>query len=230
MRVKNRWFALILVTLIILISTMLLVRINSWNCRTPILQEITRDKPMVALTFDDGPNSKYTPKVLEILSEKNALATFFICGNNINRNEALIKEIIFMGHEIENHTDTHQNLSLLSRDKIIEEVTMPQKRINAILPDYKYKFLRPPFGEYEENVEEAVEVPLILWDVDSDDYKEKDVNVIKNNVLSNVKDGSIVVFHDDNKNTVKALSEIIDELQSRGFQLVTVSQIIEYKK
>ncbi len=229
MRVQNRWFVLILCTLIILISGMLLTRINRLNCRTPLEQVINPDKPMVALTFDDGPNRKYTPKVLDILYENNALGTFFICGKSINGNEAIIKEMYFFGHEIENHSDTHQNLALLTDKEIIEEVTKPQKRIEEILPDYKFEYLRPPFGEYEENVEDATNLPIVLWDVDSLDYSETDAEVISNNVLVNVKDGSIVVFHDDNKNTVNALKKIIPELQSRGFQLVTVSQILEYR-
>ncbi len=230
MRVQNRWFALILVIIITLISCVLILRFNRWNCPGEIVQSIDPNKPMVALTFDDGPNKKYTPQVLEVLYKNNAYGTFFICGENIESSKLLIKEMIQYGHEIENHTDTHQNLTLLTKDKIIEEIQIPQERIEKILPEYKFKYIRPPFGEYSETVEDVAGLPILLWDVDSDDYIQKDVDVISNNVLSKVKDGSIVVFHDDNRNTVKALEKLIPELKSRGFQLVTVAQMDEYKK
>ncbi len=226
MRVQNRWFTLILWTIIFMITGSLILKINHGKYRTPIQQEINPNKPMVALTFDDGPNPRYTPRVLDVLYKNNALATFFICGEDIEGNENLIKEMINHGHEIENHTDTHKNLSLLTKDKIIEEVVLPQKRIEKIVPTYKFKYIRPPYGEYSETVEDAIDQPLILWDVDSDDYIVTDVEKIVDNVLSSVKDGSIVVFHDDNRYTVAALKKIIPELEKQGYQFVTVSQLL----
>ncbi len=230
MRVRNKWFTLILWTIIFIITGSLIFKINHGRYRTQILQEINPNKPMVALTFDDGPNKKFTPRVLDVLYKNNAVATFFICGENIVGNERLIKEMINSGNEIENHTDTHKNLALLSRDKIIEEISLPEQRIEKILPDYKFKYIRPPFGEYSETVENVIDQPLILWDVDSDDYIETDVDKIVDNVLSKVKNGSIIVFHDDNKYTVSAIKIIIPELENRGYQFVTVSQLLELKK
>ncbi len=229
MRVQNRWFALILCTIILLISSMLIIKLNRWNCRQPIAQLINPDKPMVAITFDDGPNPKFTPQVLDVLYENNALGTFFICGENIGGNEDLLKEMVKFGHEIENHTDSHKNLALLTREQIIYEIVLPQERLEEVLPEYKFKYIRPPFGEYSEDVEDVAGLPLVLWDVDSDDYIQRDVDVICDNVRNKVKDGSVVVFHDDNKSTVEALKIIIPELQEEGFQFVTLEQLDEYR-
>ncbi len=229
MRVRNKWFTLILWTLIILITVFLMFSINQRKCRTPINQVLNPNKPMVALTFDDGPNRAYTQKVLDVLYENNAFGTFFISGQNISGNEDILKEMKRLGHEIENHTFSHVNLTMLSTEEIAKEFELTQNSIENVLPNYKFKYVRPPFGEYTESVEIAAQCPIVLWDIDSGDYVEKDEKKIYDNVVSSVKDGSIIVFHDDNRHTVAALEKIIPELQNRGFQFVTVSQILKYK-
>ncbi len=160
----------------------------------------------------------------------NYFGTFFICGKSIDGNENILKQMIACGHEIENHTNTHQKLTLLTRDEINEEIFLAQKNIEKVFPEHEFKYVRPPYGFYNEEVQKAVDVPLILWDVDSGDWIEEDSEKIYNNVVNNVKDGSVVVFHDDNNYTVEALKKIIPELKKRGFQFVTLEQLFEYRQ
>ncbi len=229
-RVRNRWFILILWSIIFVITSTLVFKLSYRNYRKPIQQDINPSKPMVAITFDDGPNSTYTPQVLDILYENNAFGTFFICGQYIEGNERILKEMIQCGHEIENHTYSHQRLTSLTQDEIANEISLSQKSIQKVLPDYEFLYVRPPYGDYNETVENEVELPLALWDIDSGDWIQTDEQVICNNVIDNVKDGSIIVFHDDSECTVNALEKIIPELEEQGFQLVTISQLYQYKQ
>ena len=102
-----------------------------------------------------------------------------------------------------------------------------EEELRKILPDYTVKYVRPPYGRYNEAVEQAVGHPLMLWTIDSGDWDDPDAESIYTTVVSNIQDGDIIVFHDDNPETVKALESIIIELKSRGFQFVTVSQMRE---
>ena len=101
--------------------------------------------------------------------------------------------------------------------------------MQEILPNYSIKYIRPPYGRYTEDVETAISLPLMLWTIDSGDWEKPNAEDIYKTVVNQVQDGDIIVFHDDNAQTVKALEKIILELQTRGFQFVTVSQLCEYQ-
>ncbi len=230
MKKEDIGFIIFLGCIISVIISILLFDINKSKYDSPIEQTIDPNKPMVAITFDDGPNSLYTPQVLDILYENTSLGTFFICGQSIDGNEDILNDMVLCGHELENHTNTHPKLTLLTSDEIIDEIYLAQKKIEEVFPDYEFKYVRPPYGFYNEAVINTADLPLILWDVDSGDWIETDVEKICNDVIDNVKDGSVVVFHDDNDYTVEALKKIIPELKERGFQFVTLEQLFEYRQ
>lgn len=227
MKRRNMLFILCTAFIIVFIVAGLMNGIYSRIYREAILPQSGLQKPAVALTFDDGPNARYTPKILDILYEQQAAATFFVVGEKFPRNEPLIKEMAESGHEIENHTFSHSDLTTLDKEQIQKEICKTEERLKKILPDCTIKYLRPPYGRYTEEVERAAQIPLMLWTIDSLDWEKTDADRIYNTVVSSVKDGDIIVFHDDNPETVKALKKIIKELKARGFCFLTVSQMCE---
>ena len=186
-------------------------------------------KPVIALTFDDGPNACYTPQVLDILYEQQVPATFFLVGEKLEANEPLVREVAAGGHEIGSHTFSHRDLTTLDRETIQKEIRRTGETLKEILPDYEMKYVRPPYGRYTEEVREAAGLPLMLWTIDSGDWENPDAETIVRTVVSQAEDGDIVVFHEDNEQTVKALETIITELKKRDFGFVTVSQLWDLK-
>ena len=224
---KNLLFIACGLVMIVLIIAGLLSGINHRVHREAIPAQIDPTQPTVALTFDDGPNPRYTPQVLDILYENQVPATFFLVGEEFSGNELLIEEMAASGHEIGNHTFSHPDLTTLNASQIRQEIRQTEEELRKILPDYTIKYARPPYGRYNEAVEQAVGQPLMLWTIDSGDWDDPVAESIYTTVVSNIQDGDIIVFHDDNPETVKALESIIIELKSRGFQFVTVSQMRE---
>ena len=227
MKRKNLLFIACGLVMIVLIIAGLLSGINHRVHREAIPVQIDPTQPTVALTFDDGPNPRYTPQVLDILYENQVPATFFLVGEEFSGNELLIEEMAASGHEIGNHTFSHPDLTTLNASQIRQEIRQTEEELRKILPDYTIKYVRPPYGRYNEAVEQAVGQPLMLWTIDSGDWDDPVAESIYTTVVSNIQDGDIIVFHDDNPETVKALEDIIIELKSRGFQFVTVSQMQE---
>lgn len=222
---KNLMFGVCVGLTVVFIIANLLAGIYHRVYRKVIPVQINPTQPIVALTFDDGPNSLYTPQVLDILYEQQVPATFFLVGEKFAGNELLIKEIAASGHEIGSHTFSHPDLTTLNTQQIQQEIRQTQKELNKVLPDYSIKYVRPPYGRYTQEVEEEIDLPFVLWTIDSGDWENPDAEIIYTTVVGSVKDGDIIVFHDDNAETVKALEKIIVELKAREFQFVTVSQI-----
>lgn len=227
---KNLLFAASVGFIIVLIVIGLLSGIYQRVHRKAILVQIDPSQPVVALTFDDGPNSCYTPQVLDVLYEQQVPATFFLVGKNFAGNEPLIKEMAASGHEIESHTFSHPDLTTLNAQQIQQELLQSEVELKKILPDYTFRYVRPPYGRYTEKVEQTIDLSLVLWTIDSGDWKNPDAKKIHTSVVNNINDGDIIVFHDDNPETVKALEKIIPELKTKGFQFVTVSQMYELKQ
>lgn len=225
MKRQNLLFSMGVGFLIASITIGLLTGIYLRAERNAIPTQITPAHPVVALTFDDGPNSYYTPQVLDVLYEQQVPATFFLIGQKFEGNELLIKEIAASGHEIGNHTFSHPDLTTLNSRQIHQEFLQTEEELKKILPDYSIRYIRPPYGRYSEQVEKTSDLPLVLWTIDSGDWKDPDAQKIYTEVIDNIQDENIIVFHDNNIETVQALKEIIAELKSRNFQFVTVSQL-----
>lgn len=194
--------------------------------REPITIE-PDSRMLVALTFDDGPNPLYTLQVLDILYEHQALATFFISGKQIADHVCLLEQMVSDGHELANHTYHHYDLTTLSTDEIRREIQRTQEALEQVLPFYPLQYVRPPFGRYNDRLQEASHLPIVLWDIDSRDWELRDAEAIFSIVMEKVQDGSIIVFHDDNPYTVEALKRLVPELIQSGFQPVTLTQLFE---
>ena len=228
MRRKNLFFVAGMWILIGLVSMGLLRNVGGKI--EPIPQEISPNLPVVALTFDDGPNPRFTPQILDILYEHQVPATFFLVGQQMEGQGWLVRKIAASGHEIGDHTNSHPDLTTLEEPQILEEIQKTQDKLREILPDYTMKFLRPPYGRQNETVCQSSPLPLILWEVDSGDWEDPQAEAIYAAVMENIQDGDIVVFHDDNPETVKALKQILPALKARGYQFATVSALLGLKK
>jgi len=222
---KNVLFGALICVVIVLVAVGLFTGVFHRMKRDAITVQINPEQSVVALTFDDGPNARYTPQVLDILYEQQVPATFFLIGEKFTGNELLIREMAASGHEIGNHTFSHPDLSRT----IQWEIQQTEEKLKEILPDYPMKYVRPPYGRYTEDVQNAIGLPLVLWTIDSGDWEAPHAENIYTAVVSKIQDGDIIVFHDDNAETVKALEKIILELKKRGFQFATVSQLYEYQ-
>ena len=188
---------------------------------------IIQEKPMVALTFDDGPNHN-TGKILEILERYGVKATFFILGSNIKGNESLIKRMDSLGMELGNHMYSHRLLTKMEDDDILEEVKKVDDSIFDIVGKYP-TLIRPSYGTYNKRIQTILDRPIIIWSVDTLDWKYHNSKKIFNRVIKGVKDGSIILMHDIYNATANSLEFIIPDLLEKGYQFVTVSELFYYK-
>lgn len=183
---------------------------------------------MVALTFDDGPHSKNTDAILNILSKYNAHATFFMLGSNVEKYPDVVKRVFDAENEIGIHTWSHKELTKLSSDEIKKEVDNTASEIEKITGK-KPTLVRPPYGSINEKVRNAIDNPLILWNIDSLDWKSRNKEKIVPLVLNDVQDGDIVLLHDIHSTTVPAVEEILKYLVENDYQIITVSQMLNAK-
>ena len=188
---------------------------------------IDKESKMIALTFDDGPNYN-TNKVLEVLESYNIPATFFVLGSKIKGNENILKRIKESGSEIGNHTYNHKILTRLKENEIRKEIDNTSNQIYEVTGEYP-KLLRPSYGIVNKKVKSLADTPIIIWDIDTLDWKYHNSKKIANRVLSKAKDGDIVLMHDVYSSTANALKIIIPELKERGYTFVTVSELFYYK-
>lgn len=183
------------------------------------------DKPMIALTFDDGP-SKFTMQLLEQLNAYGAKATFFLVGENIDDYPDTIKKMQEIGCEFGNHTMNHARLTTLTDDEALAQIQGTNAELQAVINDGT-KLLRPPYGSEDERIATISGSPLIMWSVDTNDWENKDATAVREHVLNVVKDGDVVLMHDIHETTVQAAIELIPQLIEQGYQLVTISEMAE---
>lgn len=190
------------------------------------------NRPMVALTFDDGPKASVTNRILNSLEANGGRATFFMVGSNITAgNIPTIQRMAAMNCEVANHTNDHKYLSKIGADSIISQVqTTSQKIQNAcgVAP----KLVRPPGGYYNQaalNVLGNMGMSAVMWSIDTRDWQHRNAQRTIDTVLSQVKDGDIILMHDIYSTTADAAVVLIPELTARGYQLVTVSELAAYR-
>lgn len=192
--------------------------------------EVDPKKPMVALTFDDGPGA-YTNRLLNCLEKNKAKATFFMVGSSVSRYKNEVKRMANMGCELGNHSYSHPAFTTLSVSSMKNEVNSTNKKIREASGKLPTVF-RLPYGDghNSQTVLNALGLPSIYWSVDTRDWANTgNSQHTVNAVLNSVKDGDIILMHDIHLSTVKACETIIPALKKRGYQLVTVSQLAKYK-
>lgn len=192
-------------------------------------KELDTEKKYVALTFDDGPNDTSTIKLLGKLKKENIKATFFVLGQMVDRNPEVAKQIVREGHEIGSHSYTHPDLTQLNSSEIREEVLKTDKAVfhaTGVLP----KNFRPPYGAINGAVAQIIGLPIIQWNVDSEDWKVVNKELIVNNVVQNVEHGSIILIHDIHETSVNSIPEMVNQLRKNGYEFVTVSELLSYSQ
>ena len=188
-----------------------------------IIRDVDGNKPMVALTFDDGP-SVYTDSILDTFEKYDQRCTFFLVGDRISWNEDQAKREAAMGCEQGNHTYGHNRLTSLSEEEMKEKLKGTDDELIRI-SGKPSTCLRPPEGKWNETLQAVCGCPIILWSVDSRDWESKDTDSIKKHVIGQVKDGDIVLMHDLYQATADAVIDIVPALIDEGFQLVTVEEM-----
>lgn len=182
----------------------------------------------VALTFDDGPSTENTPKVLEILKQYNAHATFFIVGNRAAAGAEILKQEIAQGCEIGNHSWDHTNLAKLSMKKVNKQYDKTADLVKKLV-GYDIKLLRPPYGAISQKMRDKLKHPMVLWNVDTLDWKTKKPKAILKQVKKTVKDGDIILMHDIHPTTAEALKTVLPWLIENDYDILTVSELAARK-
>ncbi|MGF7060866.1 polysaccharide deacetylase family protein [Brassicibacter mesophilus] len=199
-----------------------------------LVKQGPNNKKVIALTFDDGPHPRITPQILSILKENDIKATFFVLGKHTESYPETLKMVADEGHEIGNHTYSHVDVSKISKDRVEHEIEGTQKIINEVT-GRQSELIRPPFGFYNENllnIASKNNLTIVLWSPhqDSNDWSNPGVRNIIKSILSNIENGDIILLHDyveGKSHTVEALKTVIPELKNRGYEFVTVSELIE---
>ena len=185
----------------------------------------------IALTFDDGPHPHQTQEILDILDAHGVKATFFMVGVNVGNYPEAAKAVLRAGHEVGNHTFSHYHIKNLSEDEVFREIEDCEDALEELC-EYRPHLFRPPEGainSYVEHCSENNDYTIILWSLDTRDWEVKNAQTIADTVLSGVSAGDIILMHDyvgKNAQTADALRILLPKLLERGFEPVTVSELL----
>jgi len=196
------------------------------------------DENRIALTFDDGPDSRFTPRVLDVLKKHNVKATFFVMGSRVKGVPRVARRIADEGHVMGNHTYWHPKLWRQSAGRIRWEALETDHAILEVA-GYAPKLFRPPYGALTEELLtqlSAMNYTVVGWNVDSLDWKQLPADQVEANVVSNVRPGSIILMHSggnwdqDLSGMVEALDRIIPRLKEQGMTFVTIPELLGVPK
>ena len=179
---------------------------------------------IVAITFDDGPGI-YTNRIIDTLKKHDSGATFFVLGCNIHGNEGIIKRIADEGFEIGNHTYNHPNMLKISENEIKSQINRTQVLINNITGSRPFLY-RPPYGSYSKTLANSIDMAMVLWSVDPANWLVKSSDAIVSNIMTNVRDGSIILMHDSSYITSITLDRILTGLKNKGYRVVSVTDML----
>lgn len=183
------------------------------------------EAPKVALTFDDGPSAAWTPALLDGLKERGVKATFFLIGENADKNPEIVKRMAEEGHLIGNHTYHHVELTKVSENEArleLADTSAVIVRITGKEPEY----MRPPFGAWQRKLEQEIQMLPVLWTIDPLDWTTENQDEIVNKVVTEAEENDIILLHDCYKSSVEAGLRIVDILQEEGFVFVTVDELL----
>ena len=186
------------------------------------------DKKTVALTFDDGPSSKYNAQFLDVLAINKAHATFFMVGTMMNNCQKCVLDTYNSGNEVGSHTYNHMNIKKNNALDVNDNLKQVDDLFYKITNDH-IKYVRPPYGSYSKENLENINNPLILWNIDTEDWSHHDVDYIVNSVMENVQDGSIILMHELYETSLQALEVLLPRLYAEGYQVVSVSELANMK-
>jgi peptidoglycan/xylan/chitin deacetylase (PgdA/CDA1 family) len=187
------------------------------------------DGNYVAMTFDDGPHAQNTPRLLDMLKQRNIKATFYLVGQCVKEYPQLVKRMVAEGHEVASHSWSHPLLSKMGDEAVRDQL---QKTHDAIVQasGVAPKTMRPPYGGFTERQRKWAHgefgYKVILWDVDPLDWKVRNAANVEREILQHTVPGSIILSHDIHKSTVDAMPSTLDALAAKGFKFVTVSELI----
>lgn len=189
----------------------------------PTTKRFSPDDKLIALTFDDGPYSPVTERILDVLEKNNSVATFFVVGDRVDTYQKSLKRAFDMGCQIGSHTYSHTYLKSSTSNEVIKSEI--DKSLSAIknITGEDVIIMRPPGGFCNERIS----LPEIMWSVDSLDWKNRNADKNYNNVMNNVYDGCIVLMHDLYPATADAVERMVPQLIADGYKLVTVSELME---
>lgn len=196
--------------------------------RDEAIRRIDPDKPMIALTFDDGPGPG-TRRILRALESVDGRATFCMVGDRVNDYAQTARMVAAQGSEIATHTLSHPNLAKLSAGEVraeLEQSIAAIEQVTGVRPGV----LRPPYGSTSEDVQQVCRemgVVIANWNVDTEDWRVRDADAILNHVLDNARDGAIVLCHDLYPETAAAMERAVAALVEQGYQLVSVSELLQ---
>lgn len=186
---------------------------------------VAAEKPKIAITFDDGPSEHYTPVLLDGLKERGVKATFFLIGENVEKNPAIIQRMSKEGHLIGNHTYHHVEITKVPDDEAYEEIKTTSDLICQITGQ-SVEYMRPPFGLWQKELEDKLNVLPVMWSIDPLDWTTENVDEIVNKVVTEAEENDIILLHDCYKSSVEAALRIVDILQEQGYDFVTVDELI----
>ncbi|MDD3244404.1 MAG: polysaccharide deacetylase family protein, partial [Eubacteriales bacterium] len=185
-------------------------------------------KPVLALTFDDGPNPETTGAILTTLEKYGARASFFVKGNNVEKYPDVLRRQHSLGMQTGNHTYDHPKLSWISEEEITAEWEKADVAI-AQVTGQRPAAVRPPYGDHDDRVDRIAGRPLMFWTVDTKDWETLSAEKTVETVLKQACDGGILLMHDVYATTAEAVEQLVPALQERGFQLVTVDELLQAK-
>lgn len=232
---NNMFFRILIVFSIVIVSIIYtgikidenIMDVFSNNKELPIYSVETEEKK-IAISFDAAWGDNYTREILDILDKYNIKSSFFLVGFWIDKYPEHVKEIHRRGHDVGNHSTNHPYMTKLSEEEMIKELNITGNKIKELTKEKPILF-RPPFGDYNDKLISVCRdngYYVIQWDVDSLDWKEMGVQPVVDRVVRNVKNGSIVLFHNNAKFVLEYLPIIIERLQKEGYEILPISRLI----
>lgn len=195
---------------------------------TPTPAPVIRDKA-VALTFDDGPSRANDGRIVETLQKYGAHATFFVLGDRARVDGDILQMYLAAGCEIGSHSWNHPQLSKMKWDEIERQLSKTNKTVSKLTGGYQIQLLRPPYGSISNTMRKKLDMPMILWSLDTLDWKTRNTKKIFREVRKEVKDGDIILMHDIYITTADAVEKVVPWLQNKGYDILTVSELMERK-
>lgn len=196
---------------------------------SPGIRRVATTDKVCALTFDDGPDPETTPMILDALKKHGAHASFFLVGANVDRHADIVRRIQQEGHDVGNHTYSHVRLSFCSAKKTLREIDAASQSLRAAV-GAECRFFRPPYGrfmgEQQELLDAHADMRTIMWDVCPNDWTLTSPKQLLDNVLAELRPGSIILLHDVHRNTALAMEALILMLQREGYRCLSVSEML----